>query len=219
MERSIKNCIVILIAIGIVGANVPKDIRPAKKEQSVLEENKPVVEETFEQEKKGIVLEEREYWNTVIAEVETVLHENGFYIFRVDTGIPYYNFHIENGIATEEGKYSPCGLERTECEEKFNKLKAEVHEVLDKYTMDIQKGLFKKPNRYILGFHLDNRFVDEFVDHIEANRYSVASYQIDLISYYTDGYYFYDDGDFVKMNNFHSEMWERRAAYKPQEVL
>ena len=190
------------------GTKEPEVIETEKVEEQADESNS-VTEEKVEVEVKADVdnsLNEQEYWALVGPKLETLLNENGFVIFRADTREPYCNLHVEYGFATEDGKYRASGLDQSEYEEKINSVKAQVHELLNMYTLHIEDGLFAGPDRDILGLHFHNRFVKEYVTHSEVERHDIADYQIDLSKYYTGRQ------DFVRLDDM---SWKDMPVYKP----
>ena len=155
------------------------------------------------------VLPEKEYWEFIDTEIRKIFHEHNLFIIRIDSGMPYYNYHIEPGQLLDDNTYQPMGLTQDDYEVLISEVKEALHQLLNQYAIDYGDGFFSRPNWNIVGLHFYNRFNNSIFG--RGAYLGVADYQVDLLNYY----YHHWSEDYIQMDNFDDHYWAVSEVYVP----
>lgn len=155
-------------------------------------------------------LDSIEYWEIVQDEILSMLKEHNLYLSATTHGYPCKQFHVEPGIATDDGKVVASGLSQEEYEKVFESVKVELHIILDKHKL-------AKPKTALHGCYsmvdifFNNWFVDEnkIYDNVDSRK--VASYGLDLLEYYYD----YEKNAYIIRDGFFPDVWSKYPVYMP----
>lgn len=157
------------------------------------------------------ILEESEYWDNLHSKLRELLRKHNLFITRIDSRIPYYNYHIEVGVYAGDNKYRPTGITEEKYVELFETVKQELYGILDEYAIEHSGGLFGAPSRYIVGLIFYNRFNSSLYGY--AAELGVASYQVDVVNYY----YNREHDRAIVMDEFSNFHWQGNEVYKLAE--
>ena len=155
------------------------------------------------------VLSEKEYWEFIDTKIRKIFCEHNLFVIRVDSRIPYCNYHIEPGRLLDDDTYQPIGLQKDDYEALVSEMKESLHQLLNQYAIDYGDGFFSRPNRNIVGLHFYNRFNNSIFG--RGTYLGVADYQVDLLNYY----YHHWSEDYIQMDNFDDHYWAVSEVYVP----
>ena len=155
------------------------------------------------------VLSEKEYWEFIDTQIRSIFRKYNLFIMRIDSRLPYCNYHIEPGILIDDNTYQPVGLGQEDYEALVAEVKDSLHELLNQYSIDYGEGFFSRPSQTIIGLHFYNRFNHSVFGH--GAYLGVADYQVDLLDYY----YHDSSAQYIVMDNFSDFYWTVSEVYTP----
>lgn len=174
------------------------------KEDPSVEESKSEVTSKVQ----GFYMDEDEYWNAVVDDIQKQFDDSNLFVDRVDSRIPYIKFYVEYGIKDGDNHFQPVGLSKTDYEQLVMQVKSGLVDILDQYIIEKPKGIFDSLSRFVIGIHFYNRFINELPNTTRIEKHSVADYQIDIVEYYYGDIY-------VRMEGFNESPWEKYKLYTP----